>query len=80
MLYAYPSIIQEAARDYDPSHLANYCYALAKGFHKFYNSGQSVINAESEAAKAFRAALATNTLSVLTSGMELLGIEIPERM
>lgn len=80
LLYAYPNIIKEAAKDYDPSHVANYCYALAKGFHKFYNSGQSVINAETDAAKAFRAALSTNTLNVLTSGMELLGIEIPERM
>lgn len=80
MLYAYPATIQEAAKDYDPSHLANYCYALAKGFHKFYNSGQSVIRAESEAAKAFRAALSSSTLQVLTSAMELLGIEMPERM
>ncbi len=80
MLHAFPSIIKEAAQDYDPSHLANYCYALAKGYHKFYNSGLSVIRAENQEAKAFRKALSTSTLNVLTSGMGLLGIEIPERM
>ncbi len=80
LLHSYPEVIQEAAREYDPSHVANFCYALAKNFHKFFNSGLSVIRAETEDAKAFRAALTESTLNTLISSMDLLGIEIPKRM
>ncbi len=80
LIHSYPEVIQDAAKDYDPSHIANYCYALAKNFHKFFNSGLYVLKAETEAAKSFRAALTATTLNTLISGMDLLGIEIPERM
>ncbi len=80
LIHSYPEIIADAAKDLDPSHVANYCYSLAKSYHKFFNSGLSVIRAESEAAKAFRGDLTQATLQILESGMDLLGIEIPERM
>ncbi len=75
----YPDSIEEAAVNYDPSIIANYCYELAKAYHKFYHD-ISILKAESEAAKAFRLKLSQVVANVLTSGMDLLGIEMPERM
>ncbi|MEN0050805.1 MAG: arginine--tRNA ligase [Bacteroidota bacterium] len=78
-LYAYPALVKNAAENLDPSEIANYCYDLAKSFHKFYHD-HSILKAESEAAKHFRLALSKLIAQVLENGMMLLGIEMPERM
>lgn len=78
-LYAFPSIIQDAADNYDPSGVANFCYDLAKQYHRFYHDF-SILNAESEAAKAFRLKLSHAVANTLKTGMALLGIEMPQRM
>jgi arginyl-tRNA synthetase len=79
LLGHYPSVVSEAADNYDPSLVAAYCYDLAKAYHKFYHDVQ-IIRAESEEAKAFRIQLSHFTSQVLAAGMLLLGIEMPERM
>jgi arginyl-tRNA synthetase len=79
LLHRFPEIISEAADGYDPSHLASYCYGLAKAYSKFW-SEVSVFNADSEAAKAFRLHLSQAVGQVLKNGLDLLGIEVPERM
>lgn len=78
-LYEFPDIIARAASDYDPSHVAGYAYNLAKSFHKFYHD-HSILRAENEAAKAFRIKLARMVSHVLKTGMDVLGIEMPEKM
>ncbi len=78
-LHEFPAVIQTAANEYDPSHLANYCYNLAKSYHRFWHD-LSVFNAETPAAKAFRLQLSRGVGQVLESGMGLLGIEMPGRM
>lgn len=78
-LYAFPELIQEAARSYDPSIIAAFCYDLAKNYHKFYHD-HSILRAENEATKAFRLALCRAVANALRTGMQLLGIEMPERM
>ncbi|MDX1942558.1 MAG: arginine--tRNA ligase [Saprospiraceae bacterium] len=78
-LYEFPNLILEAAREYDPSVIANYSYNLAKSYHKFYHDF-SILKAESEAAIAFRLKLCQAIANTLRFGMDLLGIEMPERM
>ena len=78
-LFQFPETIQEAAKDYDPSLIAAYCYDLARLYHKFYHD-VSILKADSEAAQAFRLQLSKVVADTLTSGMDLLGIEMPERM
>jgi len=78
-LYTFPALIEEAAQTYDPSIIANYCYNLAKAYHKFYHD-YSILKAESEAARAFRIKLCQAIAHVLAFGMDLLGIEMPARM
>ena len=79
-LFQFPETITEAAKNYDPSLVAAYCYDLARLYSKFYNSGLSVIDAESDAAQAFRLQLSAAVANTLNTGMDLLGIEMPERM
>ena len=79
LLQSYPDILEAAARDYDPSGIANFCYTLAKEYHKFYHDIR-ILGAETEIAKSFRLALSAVVARTLQHGMDLLGIEMPERM
>ncbi len=78
-LYQFPETIAQAAAEYDPSTVANYCYALAKSYNKLWHELQ-VFNAEDPKAKAFRLVLSRATGNVLKFGMKLLGIEMPSKM
>ncbi len=78
-LAEYPSVVEQAGKDYSPSGVANYCYELTKAFNQFYHD-YSVLGAEREDEKKFRLALSRNVARTIRRGMELLGIEVPERM
>lgn len=71
--------ILQAAKDFDPSVIAGYCYDLAKLYHKFYNDVR-ILGAASESAKVFRVSLGEEVAKILEEGFDLLGIEMPERM
>ncbi len=75
----YPDTILEAAKNYDPSLIANYAYELAKSYNKFFHD-VPILRAETEAGKGFRLTLTQVVGRVLTSALDLLGIEVPERM
>jgi len=76
---ALPETIRQAANQYSPALLAQYCYNLAKAFHRYYHDYR-VLNAETEQARTFRIRLVTQVADVLRNAMELLGIEMPEKM
>ena len=71
--------VAQAGVDYSPSSIANYCYELTKEFNQFYHD-YSILNADTEDEKTTRLVLAQNVAKVIKNGMELLGIEVPERM
>ena len=71
--------VEQAGKDYSPSGIANYCYELTKEFNQWYHD-YSILNAESDAARQTRLLLARNVAKVIRNGMNLLGIEVPERM
>ncbi len=79
LLLIYPDIIDEAATEYSPSIVANYCYDLAKTYHRFYHEVR-ILSAETEDAKSFRLLLSKTVARTIKHGMKLLGIEMPERM
>ena len=79
LLNDFPTVVKSAADNFDPSEIANYCYELAKRFHRFYHD-LPMLRAESEGAKYFRIKLSMFVSNVLEQGMNLLGIEMPERM
>lgn len=79
VLEQFPSIIQAAANELNPSVIANYLFLLAKTFNSFYTE-HSIGNAETEEKKHLRLQLSVMTANVIQSGMQLLGLSVPERM
>lgn len=73
------AVVAQAGIDYSPSGIANYCYELTKEFNQFYHD-YSILNADTDDEKTTRIVLAQNVAKVIKNGMELLGIEVPERM
>jgi arginyl-tRNA synthetase len=78
-LEKFPSVIDEAAEELNPSKIAIYIFNLAQVFNSFYTE-HSIANAESEEKKQLRLQLAQLTAQVIKTGMGLLGIRVPERM
>ena len=78
-LNSFETVVEQAGKDYSPSGIANYCYELTKDFNQFYHD-YSILNAESTEAKTLRLVLAKNVAKTIKNGMQLLGIEVPERM
>ncbi len=78
-LEIFPSVLQDAANEHDPSKVAIYIFNLAKVFNSFYTE-HSIANAESEEKKMLRLQIATITAQVIKNGMSVLGIRVPERM
>jgi arginyl-tRNA synthetase len=79
LLEQYPTVIEQACAEHNPSVIAIYVFNLAKMFNTFYTE-HSVMNAESEEKKQLRLQLCEMTANVIASGMGLLGIRVPERM
>ncbi len=79
MLEQYPTILEQAVAEHNPSVIAIYVFNLAKAFNTFYTE-HSVMNAESDEKKQLRLQLSEMTANVIASGMSLLGIRVPERM
>ena len=79
MLNDFPSVVRQAGTDYSPSGIANYAYELAKEYNQFYHDF-SILREENAEAKAFRILLTRNVGKVIKTAMNLLGIEVPERM
>ncbi len=79
ILEQYPAAIEQACTEHNPSVIASYVFNLAKTFNSFYTE-HSIANAETAIKKQLRLQLATMTANVIKSGMQLLGIRVPERM
>jgi arginyl-tRNA synthetase len=78
-LETFPSVIDEAARQHDPSQLAIFTYQVAKIFNGLY-AAHSIAGAPTAGYKRRRLQLAELTMHVIRNGMGLLGISVPERM
>jgi arginyl-tRNA synthetase len=75
----YEQILKQAAESLDPSTIAIYLFQLAQSFNSFY-AALSIMNAESEEKKQLRLKIAAWVATIISSGMTLLGIQVPEKM
>lgn len=75
----YENILQQSAHDLDPSVIATYLFQLAQSFNSFY-ANHSIGNAENEDKKQLRLRIASLTATIIASGMQMLGIKVPEKM
>jgi len=79
LLRKFTDTVSEAANNYSPALVANYCYELSKEYNQFYHDF-SILGEPDPARRNFRLDLSKVTSAILYSGMNLLGIEMPERM
>ena len=79
LLHALPDNIAAAAAAYSPAMVANYAYDLAKAFNSFYQD-TPILREEDAQVRAFRVSLCAMVANVLKNTMNILGIEVPERM
>jgi len=75
-LSQFQEVIVTAAKTYSPNILCNYLYELASKFNTFYNKCK-IIEGENQ---EFRLLLTKSTGQILKKGLNLLGIESPEKM
>ncbi len=78
-LAAFPECVVSAAKNYEPSVVARFAVDAAQKFNKFYIECK-ILQAETEAQRAFRLRLTEATLTVLKNALTLLGIGVPEKM
>jgi len=77
-LASFPESVAIATSDFQPSHLTQYLFELAKLFSSFYQS-IPILSSEAEVKNA-RLALIVAVRQVLTNGLTLLGIETLDQM
>src|SRR5438128_723665 len=77
-LCQFAEIVPQVLNDFRPNILANYLFELANNFHTFYE-GCPVLKSE-EPARSSRLALCDLSGRVLQRGLDLLGIQVPEKM
>jgi arginyl-tRNA synthetase len=84
-LALYPRMIEAAALAHEPHRIAFYLYDLASEFHGLWTRGRDlpylrfIITNDAEITKA-RLALVQGVVSVLASGLAILGVHAPDEM
>ncbi|MCC7303450.1 MAG: arginine--tRNA ligase [Bacteroidia bacterium] len=78
-LHDLPQTVEQAASEYNPSVIANYVYDLAKSYNYFYHECP-ILKEEQAEVRQFRIQLSDKTAGAICYAMDLLGIEVPERM
>ena len=79
-LAQFPAAIDAAVEGYAPHKLCQYLFETATAFTAFYESCPVLAESNPEPVRRSRLALAALTSSVLTRGLDLLGIEAPTAM
>ena len=79
VLSRFSEVVEQSAKDFRPHYICNYVYELATSLDKFYESCP-VLKAGSEELKNFRLTLVDATRIVLENSLNLIGIEVPEKM
>jgi arginyl-tRNA synthetase len=78
-LLQYNSVLQDAIAYLEPHRLCTWLYELTEAFSAFYQSCP-VLKNKDETIKQSRLRLADLTRRVVVDGLDLLGIESPEKM
>ncbi len=71
--------IDDAIADYSPAILAQFIFDVAKDYNGFYQE-VNIFNEEDKQLVKMRIALSELTAKVIRSGMNMLNIDVPERM
>ncbi len=75
----YPNVINNSATNLNPSLLANYLYNLAKNYNHFYQKHR-ILGLENKIDMDFRITISEKVSILISCGMNLLGINVPQKM
>ena len=79
IMAGFPDKVQEAAAAHSPALVANYAYNLAKEFNQYYHD-VTILKEADAGVRAQRLMLIATIAKVLVKAMDILGIQLPERM
>jgi arginyl-tRNA synthetase len=78
-MLGFGSVVNQAAEGAEPHVLAAFLFDVASAFTTFYEQCP-VLQAPTDSVRGSRLALSALALGVLTTGLSLLGVPVPERM
>ncbi|NRQ39896.1 arginine--tRNA ligase [Nonomuraea sp. NN258] len=79
-LLGFGAVVEQTTLLSEPHRLANYVYATATAFTTFFENCPVLKEGVDPETRASRLALCALTLRVLETGLDLLGVPVPERM
>jgi arginyl-tRNA synthetase len=77
-LQEFPALIAGVADKLEAHKIAGYCFELAQEMNRYYENAP--ISSSEDAVKSARLWLVEKAATVLERGLDLLGVEIPEKM
>ncbi len=75
----FPEVIQKAAETFSPNLISSFIFSLAQGYNLFYDNN-TILKLVSQEQKKFRLALSFAVGQIIKTGLNLLGIQVPEKM
>lgn len=78
LLMNFNQVVEQSTTQYKPSILTAYIFDLARAFNSFY--AECPVGTSAEPVKSSRMILSNAVLKTLKTGLELLGIQAPEKM
>ncbi len=78
-LLGFDAAVNDVVERFSPHRLCTYLFDLAQDFTAFYEACP-VLRAQDDSVRASRLALCELTCRILARGLDLLGIDVPERM
>lgn len=78
LLARYPEVVIRAGEEYSPHYIATYLLELASAFNAYY--AQNKIIDSNDNKSPYKIALAHSVGIILTNGLNLLGIKVPDSM
>ncbi len=78
LLAKYPDMLADAARDLAPHDVTFYLRELAASYHSYYDAERILV--DDETVKKARLALVAATAQVLHNGLQVLGVNAPQKM
>ena len=79
-LLEYPEVVRRAANELEPHKVAGYIYELARELNRYYEATPVATGDVPEDIREARLGVLAKAAHVFSHGLNLLGIEIPEKM
>ena len=78
LIYRMPAVVEEAGNKYEPSVLTRHIIQIASTFNRFYHDEHILVEDDDE--RIAKIALVAAAGQAIRNGLNMLGIEAPERM